>query len=360
MVLLGALGGYLTPSIAGSSEPNHVALFTYLAFLNVALVGSAVIRGWRFLKPIALLATMIVFGLWLAFGFDPEVHTWSTQWLLTLLWFIFLLGVTLPPVIWQRGSNWLDLGTLSTNSLWFVGVTWGLFHDRPDQQMALVCWGMTLLHLALFGLTYNRVSNTDRMPRVHLALAAIFFILAMPLQLEDSLSYLGLAWAAQGVVLSAVGIYFRDKQMCVSSLIVFGLAAMRLLLFDYFDRPEPLGAIDQRFLMFEMSALLMLLGGALYPLAGRLLRKGTGERPLLGTGRRRAAGRGQSAGHDWVDLPMGQPPGVAVVDARCGRHLDRRLRHAALRVERTRRADLRHVAGRALRRRTGPLPQRRS
>ena len=274
IVLLGALGGYLTPFIAGGQDSSHIELFAYLAFLNVALVGSAVFRGWSFLKPIALLATIFMFGLWQQSStFDAEYHTWSTQWLLTAHWFIFLLGATLPPVVWKRESNWLDLLALSTGSLWFVGVTWLLFHDRPQQQMALFCWGMTALHLVLFGLTYNRVTNVDRMPRVHLALAAIFFILAMPLQLEDSLSYLGLAWAAQGVVLSAVGIYFRDKQMCVSSLIVFSLSALRLLLFDYFDKPELLGTVDRRLLMFEMSALLMVLGGALYPLAGRLLRK---------------------------------------------------------------------------------------
>jgi len=274
IVLLGALGGYLTPIIASSGSGNHIALFSYLAFLNVALVGSSVMRGWSFLKPIALVATVVMFTAWLESGaFDAEVETWSTQWLLTLHGGIFLLGATLPPVLWQRRSDWFDLAALTANSLWFVGTTWSLFHERPEQQLTLVCWGMTVLHLGLFGATYNRVTNIDRMPRVHLALSAIFFILAMPLQLEDSLSYLALAWAAQGAALAAVGIYFRDRQMCVTSLIVYGLSAMRLLAFDYPDDPETLGGVDRRFVMFTASSLLMIVGGALYPLTGRLLRK---------------------------------------------------------------------------------------
>src|SRR5690606_13469216 len=68
IVLLGALGGYLTPIIASTGPGNHVALFTYLAFLNVALVGCAVLRGWSFLKPLALAATMVMFAAWLASG----------------------------------------------------------------------------------------------------------------------------------------------------------------------------------------------------------------------------------------------------------------------------------------------------
>jgi hypothetical protein len=254
----------------------------------VALVGCAVLRGWSFLKPLALAATMLMFFAWLgsgAFRAQRLDETWSTQWLLTLHWAIFLLGATLPPLVWQRRSNWFDLAALSVGSLWFVGTTWILFHQREGQQLALVCWGMTLLHLALFGATFNRVTNADRMPRTHLALAGIFFILATPLQLEDSLSYLALAWSAQGAMLAIVGLWFRDRAIAVASLLVYLLATMRLL-FDYVAPPELLGVVDRRFLMFEVCALLMLVGGASYFALGRVLPKtpddATFWRPLGG------------------------------------------------------------------------------
>lgn len=289
IVLLGALGGYLTPMIASSGSGNHIALFTYLAFLNVALVGCAVLRGWSFLKPLALAATMLMFFAWLGsstFRTQRLDDTWSTQWLLTLHWAIFLLGATLPPLVWQRRSHWFDLAALTAGSLWFVGTTWLLFHEREGQQLALVCCGMTLLHLALFGATFNRVTNADRMPRTHLALAGIFFILATPLQLEDSLSYLALAWSAQGAMLAIVGIWFRDRAIATASLLVYALATVRLFV-DYAVPPELLGAVDRRFLMFEICALLMLVGGASYLLLGRVLPKSPDDatfwRPLGGT-----------------------------------------------------------------------------
>lgn len=276
IVLLGALGGYLTPMIASSGSGNHVALFSYLAFLNVALVGCAVLRGWSFLKPLALIATMLMFFAWLtssAFRAERADATWSTEWLLTLHWAIFLLGATLPPLVWQRKSNWFDLAALSINSLWFVGTTWILFHQRDGQQLALVCWGMTVLHLTLFAATFNRVTNVDRMPRTHLALAGIFFILATPLQLENSLDYLALAWSAQGAMLAIIAVYFRDRSISVASLIVFVLAVLRLFGGDYLAPPELLGVVDRRMLMFEVAALLMLVGGASYFALGRFLPK---------------------------------------------------------------------------------------
>jgi uncharacterized membrane protein len=138
---------------------------------------------------------------------------------------------------------------------------------------------MTLLLLILFAATYNRVTNTDRMPRVHLALAAVFFILATPLQLEESLSYLALAWSAQGVAVTLVGIWFRDRQLCATGIVLFALAALRLLAFDYPSPPELVGALDRRFLMFLLSSLLMILGGALYPLLGRFVDAGSSPAP---------------------------------------------------------------------------------
>lgn len=280
IILLGALGGYLTPIIASSGGSNHIALFTYLAFLNVALIASAVLRSWSFLKPLALVATALMFAAWLEGDFVPADDTWSTQWLLSVHAIIFLAGTTIPPVVWQQRSHWLDLAALSANSLWFVGTTWLLFHERPEQQLALVCWGMTLLHLVLFAATYQRVTNVDRMPRVQLALAAVFFILATPLQLEDSLEYLALAWSAQGAAITMVGIFFRDRQMCVTALIIYGLAVLRLAV-DYDSPPELVGPLDRRFLMFLLSALLFIVGGALYPLLGRALAS-TGNLPVPG------------------------------------------------------------------------------
>ena len=52
VVLLGALGGYLTPLLISTGGGRHVELFVYLAFLNVALIACSVLRPWNFLKPL--------------------------------------------------------------------------------------------------------------------------------------------------------------------------------------------------------------------------------------------------------------------------------------------------------------------
>ena len=61
------------------------------------------------------------------------------------------------------------------------------------------------------------------MPRVHLVLAAVFFTLAIPLQINNA-AFWGAMWCLEGFALTAVGVYFRDRQLCTTATVVFLLA----------------------------------------------------------------------------------------------------------------------------------------
>ena len=264
VIVIGALGGYLAPVLTSSDSGSHVMLFLYLASLNVALMACAVWRGWSWLKPLALAATTLMFLAWLVGG-TPVTHRWSTQWLLTLHASIFLLATTLPPWLWRRSSTWSDHLCLPSNALGFLGGTWLLFHEQQTQQLALVCWGLTLLHLVLFGVTYVRVSNVDRMPRLQLALAAVFLTLAIPLQLDNA-AFWGMTWAVEGFVFTLVGLWFVDRQMCITAGLLFVLSAVRLIGWDYdwFNMVPDDGSIASSFLRIATGGLLMMGSGALY------------------------------------------------------------------------------------------------
>jgi len=278
IVLLGALGGYLTPLVAAAGSGDYVGWFVYLAFLNVALITCAVIRGWTPLKPLTWVATAAMFWMWFLdkqnFLTSYDERLWPTEWLVALHAVIFLVGSTLPPVVWRRPSTRWDISALVSGSMWFVGATWYLFHERADQQLALVSWGMAVLHLALFALTYRRVSNVDRMPRVQLALSAIFFTLAVPLQLDDP-AYLSAAWSVEGLVFAVVSVYFRDRQMGISTLCVFSLAALRLTWdFALADPRFVEGtAINFQFLTIASCGLLAMASGMMFVYLPRLLER---------------------------------------------------------------------------------------
>jgi uncharacterized membrane protein len=249
IILLGALGGYLNPILTSSGAGNYVVLFVYLAFLNVGLIASAVLRGWNFLKLIALCATAVMFLAWIERA--TTIPAWPLEWLAVLHAVVFFLGVTLPPIVWRQKSRTTDLMTLVGTSTGYMALTWYLFQASAEAWLGLVAGGLALLHAVLFALTRQRVTDQDRLPRVHLALAIFFLTLIAPLQLEN-LAYLPVAWALEGVVLMGIGLYYRDRQFLVSAVIVFFLAAYRFALLS-----------EVKSLQLLLVSLLMLLGGSL-------------------------------------------------------------------------------------------------
>ncbi|MGB6042037.1 MAG: DUF2339 domain-containing protein, partial [Pirellulales bacterium] len=284
IALVGALGGYLNPILTSSGSGNFVAMFTYLAFLNVALVASAVIRQWNFLKVLSLVATAAMFVLWI--GDDRDPNAWHIEWMAIIHTLIFWACVTLPPVAWRRPSTQPDLLTLVGSSMGYMGLTWHLFHAWDTQQLGLVSWGLAGLHAVLFLITRQRVTNDDRMPRTHLALAVVFVTLSAPLQL-DNLSFLAVAWSLEGLAFMAIGLYFLDRQMVFSAVAVLVVATLRLLAFDLHDLSSELssglgnGLVDLRTMLLGGCGLIMMIAGTMpwwVPRRGSLL---SGEPSLL-------------------------------------------------------------------------------
>ena len=264
VIIIGALGGYLAPVLFGG-QGDHVGLFLYLASLNAALVGSAIWKSWHVLKPLALVPTVIMFALWIDSPTATVDHRWSTLWLAALHAALFLVGTTLPTLWWRRASHPADWFTMPASSVWFLSVAWLLFHEAPGQQLALLTWGLAALHGGLFWLLLERVTHADRLPRLHLAMAAVFFVLAVPLQLDDA-QFLGPTWCVQGLIFTLIGIYFLDAQMCLTAVAVFALAAARMFGVEFDRPPAPLGSwgIDRRFLLIGAGALTGMAAGSLY------------------------------------------------------------------------------------------------
>lgn len=66
IAVLGLVGGFATPVILSSGEDHPVALFGYIALLNVGLIAVALHRRWAFLVPLGALGTVAMEIGWAA------------------------------------------------------------------------------------------------------------------------------------------------------------------------------------------------------------------------------------------------------------------------------------------------------
>lgn len=260
VICLGALGGYMTPWISSGFHNDIVPMFTYFLFLNVALLVTAALRNWSFLKLITFAVTMFMFFPWLT-----ETGNRQVELMLGLHCLLFLASTIVPIAFFKQLSTEYDQATSVINSLWFAIGTWALFRDQPLQQLSIVACALAVMHGSIFLWLKSAAQTADRMPRLHLALALTFLTLAIPLQLENTYRFLAYAWAIEGLAFTVIGIYYMDRMMCRSGLIVLVLALARVFCFDFFSASTLYGFsnLDQRFVVtFFVGIMWMLTGGA--------------------------------------------------------------------------------------------------
>jgi uncharacterized membrane protein len=71
VAILGLLGGFLTPVLLSTGEDNSLALFSYIALLDLGLIAVAFRRRWQFLILLGALGTVLMQFGWVGQFFAP-------------------------------------------------------------------------------------------------------------------------------------------------------------------------------------------------------------------------------------------------------------------------------------------------
>lgn len=91
LAVLGLLAGFAAPILVSTGSGSHVALFSYYAVLNLAILGIAWKRSWRVLNLLGFIATFAVGSAWGVLRYEPALFA-STEPFLVLN-FLFYLAI---------------------------------------------------------------------------------------------------------------------------------------------------------------------------------------------------------------------------------------------------------------------------
>src|SRR5690606_5707324 len=97
MAGLGIVAGFLAPIWLSTGSGNHVALFSYYAVLNAAIVAIAWVRSWRLLNLLGFVFTWGIGIAWGVLAYAPEYRD-TTQPFLALFFAFYLL----LPILFAR------------------------------------------------------------------------------------------------------------------------------------------------------------------------------------------------------------------------------------------------------------------
>ncbi|MGL4575749.1 MAG: DUF2339 domain-containing protein [Burkholderiaceae bacterium] len=220
-------GGFATPLLVSTGQGNHVALFSYYALLNLAILYIAFKRTWRVLSIVGFLSTFGVATLWGVLRYEPQ-HYASAQGFLLLFFMIYVFTAVLN----ARGSatrlnspvdSMLVFGAPLIGFGLQAGLVRGMEFGTAFSALAVAAF---YLLLALW-LARRARESARLLVECFLALGVGFATLAVPLALDAR--WTAAVWAAEGTGAFWVGMRQARWMPRAFGLALQAVAALALL-----------------------------------------------------------------------------------------------------------------------------------
>jgi uncharacterized membrane protein len=219
------LAGYLAPIWLSTGSGNHVALFSYYALLNTAVVVVAWFKSWRVLNLLGFVFTFGIATLWGADAYVPAKYA-TTQPFLALFFLFYLL----VPLLFARrrpeGRRDVVDGCLVFGTPLVAFSLQAALMEGQRMPLAYVALGVAAVYALLAWLLLRR-SGYDLLARSYAVLAVGFATLSVPLALTARATASVLALEGSGVLW--LGLHQRRFLPQLAGVLLQFLAAVALL-----------------------------------------------------------------------------------------------------------------------------------
>ncbi len=229
IAVLGTIGGFATPVMLQTEQPNLTILLAYLILLGFGMAAIAIYRQWPLLVWLSLLfSTAIVAGTLGASSWDAA------------LWPIALGGVTLLFVLYSTAifgyavrhkieATPLEAGGLFVNALFFLSESWWIFDkiSRTRSGMAVLTLALACFYIVHIHFFFSRKMHDRTLLTVFAALAAVGLALTLPCLF--SAEALTASWAILATALLWVSCRLLSQFVFNGALLLYCIAGFRAL-----------------------------------------------------------------------------------------------------------------------------------
>jgi uncharacterized membrane protein len=262
VALVGVAGGYLTPVLLRTAEPNLPGLYAYLLLIGLGIVGIAMWRQWRMLHLAAFVGT---YGL-----FAGSLSVYAREDFVVAMPFLTAYFLIHSAVVYvhnlhrRTASTVLDILHLAGNAFAFAGFGYGLIADAYGRPYpAILAVGLCAFYTAHV-VVFLRSRLVDRPLVLSLiALAGASAVWALPLLLEKETLTIALALLA--LMFVWIGVRLDANFLQQLSFAIYAVVAFRLLTLDMprqYGGPTPsipfgefVGLLVQRLWQFGLPIL---------------------------------------------------------------------------------------------------------
>lgn len=236
LAVFALIGGFSTPLLVSTGQNREVALFSYLALLDIATLVLVAFKPWRRLLVISYAGTLLLYFAWSAEFYDRS-QLGVTLAFATLFFAIFAVAplLTLHP----EGESPFFAAIPSVLAFVNAGVyfleAYGMIEDVNKAYMAWFALALAAIYILLSRLIRARnlaPGASQILYFLHLAVAIGFITVAIPIRLDAH--WITIGWFIEAGVLLWIANRVSSDFLNVFALAALALGVVRLLVFDNF------------------------------------------------------------------------------------------------------------------------------
>jgi uncharacterized membrane protein len=226
-------GAFSTPVLLSTGQNREIALFSYLALLDIGILALTIIKPWRRLLLLGFVGTLGLYASWSAEFYERS--QFQPTLIFSSVFFVIFAIAPLFMLAQETAQGTMPLGLALVNAATYFLQAYVMIMEISHTAMA---WFSLLLAAVYLLLIRARPRRADEIAErnlrmMHLALAVGLITVAIPIRLEAH--WITIGWFVESAVLLWVAGRIKSDLLNVFALTALVLGVGRLLLIDNFE-----------------------------------------------------------------------------------------------------------------------------
>ncbi len=201
IAIIGLVGGYALPPLLSTGSGEIQYMFGFMLILNLGVLALSFKKYWKFVNHIAYALTWLIFAVWMASSYKPEVYFGRTLFFATAFYLIFYMSFIAYKIFRNKPFSAWDIILVLSNSLIYFGIGYNAMNNEHYEfYQGLFCVLNAVFHLGFAVLCKKKELVDKTIFYFIIAMVISFITMAIPVQLDGN--YVTLIWLCEMVVLT--------------------------------------------------------------------------------------------------------------------------------------------------------------
>lgn len=229
LAVLSLIGGFSVPFMLSTGEGNYLVLFTYIAILNIGILGVSYFKKWKIATILAFIFTTILYLVWLlkSIGESEFSHIGALAFA-TVFYFIFSITIVLSNLRNKGKFMSIEYLIIIANTFFYFGMGMVILKNWEVNLTGLFTLLLAVYNLVYAAILSKKFGLEKNAIYLLIGLALTFVTLTIPIQFEGN--HITLFWAAEAVLLLWLFQKSKINSFKTGAVVVQILAIISMLL----------------------------------------------------------------------------------------------------------------------------------